>query len=63
MLHWLNETEQMKHLKLRAELTPNEEWFFITLTTNKTSYRFYRNVKMTKDVQRLQEIETWSPSR
>ena len=40
MLHWFNKTEQMKHPKLRAELRPNEEWFFITLilTTNKTSY-------------------------
>ena len=53
MLHWFNKTEQMKHSKLRAKLRPNEEWFFITLilTTNKTSYRLYRNVKMTKDVQ------------
>ena len=43
----------MKHPKLRAELRSNEEWFFITLilTINKTSYRFYRNVKMTKDVK------------
>ena len=59
MLHSFNKTEQMKHPKLRAELRTNEQWFFITLilTTNKTFYRFHRNVKMTKDVQPMQEIQ------
>ena len=53
MLYWFDKIEQMKHPKLRAKLRPSEELFFIApvLTTNKTSYQFYRNVKMTKDVQ------------